>query len=642
MEQLWHDLWLCLVLAALFWLPGQALLVLHGSEQRWPGLQQPIVAFGLSVSLYPVLFYALRFWAPAVQLTPWLLWVLLLFCAVVLVVQQRRRNATGKSWQSLEWVAVVIVAATLLTRLWLAEEMPYPAWTDSLHHVLLTELTAATGRLPTDLSPYFPVDVKMYHLGLYALSASVEWLAQVQAHTAVLWVAQVLNGLCGLGVYLVLDRYSSRGLDRLGALVGAAVVGLFSFQPAFYVNWGRFTQVASQAILLIALVVTLETLKEFAQDWAMPSAKGSRRRLIGQALLCALLNAAVFLLHFRVAAFYGPALLLGLLGVGWHYRLQWRALLSASLWISGFTLLLILPTLWTAVQSYIESLAYAAVVTALDPVARSESLQQYYEFPWSSYTSLAAPTWLWALCGVAALVGLLRRNPVTLFSLGWMALLLLEGYAYLFGIAALMVTNLGAILILFYLPIGLIIGAGVDESINLMPLHWQKRMIPAAVVVLLLAAIPAARLRIQQVEPYRFFVTDADVRAMRWLDEHLPPDARIAVNTVFWLPTVPHGTDAGYWLPYFTGRNTTAGVMIMHGDYLRQVAGWSHTVVALESDLSALHTLYDQGIKYIYIGARGDFASPGLQVDFLRRSPEVRVLYERDGVAILQIVPLSR
>ena len=640
MEQVWHELWLCLVLAALLWVPGQSLLVLHGSGQRWPGLQQPIVAFGLSVSLYPVLFYALRFWAPAVRLTPWFLWALLLVCAVLLVVQQRRHATPKKRWQLLEWVAVGIVAATLLTRLWVVVAMPYPAWTDSLHHVLLTALTAANGRLPTDLSPYFPVDVKMYHLGLYALSASVEWLAGVEAHTALLWVAQVLNGLCGLGVYLALDRYGGRGQDKVGALVGAAVVGLFSFQPAFYVNWGRFTQVASQAILLIALVVTLETLREFAQEWTLH--RGKRPRLIGQALLCALLNAGVFLLHFRVAAFYGPALLLGLLGVGWPYRRQWRALLSALLWIGGFTLLLILPTLWTALQSYIESLAYAAVVNALDPVARSESLQQYYEFPWSSYTLLAAPGWLWAISGVAALIGLLRRNPVTVFSLAWMALLLLEGYAYLFGVAALMVTNLGAVLILFYLPIGLIIGAGVDELITLAPLPWRKRAVAVALTLVLLAALPAGRLRIQQIEPYRFFVTDADIQAMHWLDEHLPPTARIAVNTEFWLPTVPHGTDAGYWLPYFTGRNTTAGVMIMHGEYLRQVAGWSHSVVALESDLSALHTLYDQGIDYIYIGARGDFASPGLQVDFLRQSPEVRVLYEHDGVAILQILPLNR
>jgi hypothetical protein len=629
------QLWLLVVLSALLWLPGQALLVSIGTRGQWPGLQQLIVTLGLGVAFYPVLFYVLRFWAPMLQVGPLWIGLALAVCAGVNLWDFRRHPRVGRGWVALESVAVLVMGMTLLSRLWVAHTMPYPAWTDSLHHVLLTELTANQGQLPTSLAPYFPVDVTMYHLGLYALSASVEWLANVPAHTALLWTAQVMNGLCGLGVYLALDRY----VGRLGAVVGAAVVGLFSFQPALYVNWGRFTQVASQAILLIALVVTLDTLLRFADGWPQRS---QRTKLIGQALLSGLLGAGICLLHFRVAAFYAPALLLGVLGVFWPRRSAWQALLVGMLWVGGFTLLLILPTLWAALQRYSESLAYAAVVAALDAPARAQSLQQYYEFPASSYLSLAAPGWLWVTAGLAALLGLWQRNRITYFAVGWMALLLLEGYAYRTGIGALMFTNLGAVLIMLYLPLGLLVGAGVEEALRLIPLRWRTKSIIAGVVLLVAAAIPAFQARVRQLEPYRFFVTEADVTAMRWLDAHLPADARIAVNTEFWLPTVPHGTDAGYWLPYFTGRATTAGVMIMYGDYLHQVADWSRLVVRLETNLDALDALYAQGVGYIYIGARGDFASPGLQLDFLRQSKQIQVLYERDGVAILQILPLNR
>jgi hypothetical protein len=80
-------------------------------------------------------------------------------------------------------------------------------------------------------------------------------------------------------------------------------------------------------------------------------------------------------------------------------------------------------------------------------------------------------------------------------------------------------------------------------------------------------------------------------------------------------------------------------VMIMGGEYLRQVAAWSTAAEALEEDLTAVQNLRAAGIDYIYIGARGDFAGPGLQLEQLRQSPELTLLYEHDGVAILQINP---
>ena len=113
-------------------------------------------------------------------------------------------------FDSLEWIALAVMGMTLFTRFWIIRDQPYPAWTDSLHHAILTQLTAEWGRLPATMEPYFPVSLGEYHLGLYALSGTVEMLARVPAHTALLWTAQALNGLCGLGVFLVLDRLSGR------------------------------------------------------------------------------------------------------------------------------------------------------------------------------------------------------------------------------------------------------------------------------------------------------------------------------------------------------------------------------------------------------------------------------------------------
>jgi hypothetical protein len=620
------------VLFALVWLPGHALLIWSPLRRQWAGAPMWIVAAGLGIAIYPVLFYTVRFWLPMVTFGPRSGWSALLLCGLVLAWHQWRRPVSPTWGKPIAWATLLVFGLTLWSRLWVAHRMPYPAWSDSLHHVLLTSLTAAQGQLPATFAPYFPLDVDLYHLGLYALSATVSWLAQVPAHSALLWTAQFLNGLCGLGLYLILERMAGRS----GAVVGAAMVGLFCFQPAFYVNWGRFTQLASQTLMPIAWLVTLETIELFCQGWVEWRTPATRAKLIWAAALTGVLTAAVFLLHFRVASFYLPFLLIGLLVRCWpRQRTQWAGLLAGLLVVGFCSLFLILPTLWAAFAAYLGSIHYAA--TAVDPSIRQASIQQYYTFHWVSIAVLAGQPWLLVISVLAVGMGLLRRNALTVICLLWVGVLFLEGNAYLLGIPLLMVTNMSGILIMFYLPIGLVIGAAAQELVQLVPQRQRTTVATLGLVGLLLAGLPAAWVRAHQLEPYRFFVMPADVRAMDWIRANVPADARFAVNTEFWLPTLPHGVDAGYWLPYFTQRSTTAGVMIMRGNYAKQVKAWSEAVVRLESDLTAVDELRNLGVGYIYLGARGDFRSPGLQLEWLKQSPALQVLYEEGGVAILRI-----
>ncbi|NJM06960.1 hypothetical protein HC891_13475 [Candidatus Gracilibacteria bacterium] len=244
-------------LLLLFTAPGWALLALSGLWRRFPGLQAWCVSIGLSIAFYPVLFYTFRTLLPSLRLGPLPLALLLLLCVTLALWLLRHEWRALVRFTPLEWLAIALVMLTLLTRLLIITDQPYPAWADSLHHALLTRLTAEHGVLPSTLEPYFAIPLGQYHLGLYALTASLAWLSGLPAHSALLLTAQMLNGLCGLGVFLALDRYSG----RLGAVVGVAVVGLLSHQPAWYVNWGRFTQIASQTIMLIAWVLSWEALR---------------------------------------------------------------------------------------------------------------------------------------------------------------------------------------------------------------------------------------------------------------------------------------------------------------------------------------------------------------------------------------------
>lgn len=623
------DLRLILALTAMLTLPGWAALSVTGSWRRWQGLQRWIVAVSISIALYPALFYILRSVLPSLVLGPYHIGGLLLVCAAVVGVRMRKHWRELLAFDQLEWIAIAIFCLTLLTRLWIIHDYLYPAWSDSLHHTLLTQLTAEQGQLPATLEPYFPIPLGQYHLGLYALSATVQWLGQVPAHTALLWTTQTLNGLCGLCVYLVLDRK----VGRLGAVVGAATVGLLSHQPAFYVNWGRFTQLAGQTIFLAAWLLTWEAISLWQRQW-----KEHRSDILWHTGNAALLTAAVFLLHFRVAVFLLPLLAISVTWELWKARgkgHQIRSILIGTAAIGILALAIATPALWEAGRTYVAS--------KLDkPIASGtpETMRTYYEFPWYSVPYLVARPWLLGVAGICTVIAVLKRNKLTIACLLWGVALYVLGMAYVLGVPLLAVTNMGAILLIFYLPIGLIAGAAAEELLPVIKPHWHERGVRLIVGAVVVAGLIGGYGRITAIEPFRYFVTPEDVAAMDWIRENTPEDARFAVNTYFWLPKAPHGTDAGYWIPYFTNRQTTGGVMLFHlgaQSFINEIVEMSQAAERLEIDNTSLPELQTLGIDYIYIGQRGDFSGPGLDAAKIIQSGSAHIVYENDRVFILQI-----
>lgn len=615
-------------------LPGWALLSLVQAWRGWNRLQRWCIAIGLSVAAYPVLFYGLRLVLPGFTLGPFKITALLAVCAIIAVWQLRGHWREQFAFERLDWIAIAVLGATLFTRFWIIRDQAYPAWSDSLHHSILTQLTAEHGQLPFNMQPYFPTPLNLYHLGLYALTASTEWLAQIPAHSALLWTAQALSGLCVVGVFLALDRT----VGRVGAIVGAVVAGLLSFQPAFYVNWGRFTQLASQMILLIAWLVTWQAIAGWKQY------RTQRALTLWNTLLASLLTAGVFLLHFRVAAFYLP--LLGLTVVWEFYRAgrerQRRSIVIGCVAIGLLSLLLITPALWDALRVYVErrSAPPATVTIAITPEEIEQIRKVYYVFPLDTIPVLAAPLWLLGLTALSAVWGVLRRNRLVILMLLWVVSLLALGLAYLTGLHLLEVTNMGAVLIMLYLPIALIIGAATEELNTWLAARHYAWSRSAILAVALLAGFVGSHTEVMKVEEYRYFMTPADEAAMNWILANTPPDARFAINTYFWHPRSALGTDGGYWIPYFTGRQTTAGSMLTDEgtpEYSAEIYQMSKAAEKLAEDSTALDELRALGVDYVYIGPQGNFNGPALKPTRLSKEPGVERVYQQDGVTILRI-----
>jgi hypothetical protein len=622
-----------LILVFLFTIPGWAILSVTGIWKLWPTLQRWCIAVGISIAFFPVIFYAARLLLPSFRIGANKVLFLLLSLLLLAIFFLRKNLKEQLSFDALEWLSIAVFIATVFIRLRAAYLNPYPAWTDSLHHTLLTQLTATTGRLPENLEPYAPTTLAMYHLGLYAITGIVQQIAEVPAHTALLWGSQMLNGLCGLGIYLVLDRK----VGRMGALAGAVVVGLLSFQPAWYINWGRFTQVASQSILLIAWLVTWDTMRFWRVS--LQPFSGERRILLGLTLSSAFLIASVFLLHYRVAYFFLPllAIIFGMeFWQGYRSKNLKRFLIGTAA-IAVLAILLTTPALFSALKAYYLYRTHPASLPV--PEGMQSSPDDYFAFSMQNLFSIGLEPWLFTLTLLAMAFSLFRRNTLSYIITAWLGLLVLIGYSYLLNIPLLKITNIGAIAIMLYLPAGLLIGTAIEE---LRAYRWfqQPRVQNGFLAALMFAGFVASHVRAGDIHQARYFITAADASAMGWIQRNTPTEALFGINTYFWSSTFAHGSDAGFWIPYFTGRQTTTGTMLNTlgpEAYLQAKQRQSIIINDLKMNYQTTEPLCKEGIDYLYLGAKGDFTGKGLNAERLKEMATLKVVYEKGGVVIFQL-----
>jgi len=239
-------------------LPGWALLAMTGYWRKWLPIQRWLLALTLGIAFWPILYYVSREIFPLMRIGINKL-IFILFLSLVIIIWKLKGNWREQfKFEQTDFAVLFILILTLFTRFSMIEKYPYPSWTDSLHHTLITDITATTGKLPYTLAPYETTPLAEYHLGLYGLTAPLQLLANLPAHSALLWMAQFLNGICGIGVFLILDKKVS----RIAGLVGMITAGLLSFQPALYFSWGRFTQLGAQAILIQAILIFWQVIED--------------------------------------------------------------------------------------------------------------------------------------------------------------------------------------------------------------------------------------------------------------------------------------------------------------------------------------------------------------------------------------------
>jgi hypothetical protein len=415
---------------------------------------------GLSLSAIALLYQAA--WVVSLRLSPAVLTALLLALSVAAALAAWRDlgadaaiQPPGERLQAGAWLLFgLICLLTLGLRFVHIADLALPAWVDPVHHTLMVRVAAERGMAPVDLTPYLAVTELPYHWGYHVLIAAAYVLSGLDLPATLLWSGQILNALqapAAGALALLLWRKPA------AAVAAALIVGLVSIFPAYYVSWGRYTQLAG-LLLLPALAAAWAYGLGGHLSWPMPvaltpnplsrglrpqerglsetqfppeeaegegrnplfmttdplGAGGSRR---GWWIAAALLLAGLSLIHFRVLVF-GLALIASqsaIWVIGASVRQIRRNLLAVALTALG-AIGLAGPWLWL--------LAQRALLPALP--------QPQTLVGESSYTALSLGL-LWAgqnralvaLALLSAFVLVARRRRAALVMLGWVGGLLI-------------------------------------------------------------------------------------------------------------------------------------------------------------------------------------------------------------------------
>ncbi|MFC1466515.1 MAG: DUF6541 family protein [Candidatus Brachytrichaceae bacterium NZ_4S206] len=648
-------------------IPGYALLTIF-----WPrslplsSAERFCLAIGIGVAIPPLLIYlvdliGLRWGREAT-------WLYTISSALIIIAStiapRRALYIPSFNRQRVDWVFLVLLILTLMgawARLYSVRALRAGMFGDSVHHTMIVQLMLENGGLFSSWQPYAPLTTLTYHFGFHANVALYAWLLGAPATTSVLTYGQLLNAASAPLAFLLASRVIGAYVPNRVSVAAAAglwaavFTGFVNTMPAYFVNWGRYTQLAGQIILPALLVVWIALVERSAND--------NIKTEWQPAALAALLTTALMLTHYIVTLFaalmVGSYLIARILHLG-----AARPALRATL-----------PMLVTAVAALV--MAWPWIQTTLSGgLLRNTSLMVSGGVSAdrvASYATLTPITpfylkgWLLALAIVGLGIAIAQRQwRPTIFAV-WAGLLLFTITPNTFGLPGNGVIDQLTAYIALYVPVAPLAGYGLAElhawATNLLKtrLRWvMHAYLPTTLGATLVVGLWGAATWLPGVvEPTRQMLTPADERAMAWIAANLPEEARFVVNTFpAYGGSLIAGTDGGWWIPLMTRRATNLPPITYGSEAFEDPMFYRQTnafAAALRGapltdptpraiNLATpenVQRMREAGFTHVYKGANqmpGPAQADWIDTSALRNSDHFQLVYELDGVEIFALV----
>jgi hypothetical protein len=634
----------------LFVLPGWGILSVLlpvWDERSWA--EKAGLSAGLSLALYPLLFL----WTHLIGLNlgSAYAWMLPLLGGYLLAWRHRDRLRLIRprlptiSWKNLHakishpqflWpdlTLLFLLALIIFTRFWAIRSLEAPMWGDGYQHTIIAQLLVDNNGLFNSWQPYAELTTFTYHFGFHSAVAVFHWLTGIDVIHATLWVGQILNVLAVLVLYPLAVRVA--GGSRWAGVVAVLVAGLLSPMPMFYVNWGRYTQLAGQVVLPVAVWLGWEGINQ--------------RATLKTFMASAIALAGVGLNHYRILIFMIPFFVM----VWLDETLACRSSRPTRqlFWTGSMASLLFLPWFVHLFQGKILSFFGMQLATPASNVA--VEMMQYNNGIGDLSQYFAPQIWLLFLLTLAW--GFWRRERNSrIFFISWL-LIYLEANPYLVSLPGTGAISNFTVLLAAYIPVSISLGsaaAWLFTTIGEQTASWRSGLRTALsfTMVIFMISLVWANSRWEIAQPRNYaLVTHPDLLAARWMQNQLPDEAKILVNAFkAYSGTVVVGSDAGWWLPLLAHRATTlpplnyTNEQTVTTDLRTDLIARYEAVLNNPLDTNLAKSLRQQGITHIFIGQRQGIVNASgvaLSVQTLIESTHAQLQYHQDRVWVFSIEP---
>jgi len=676
----------------LFILPGWGLLRLlwHG----WDALnlfEKIGLSSGVSLVIYPIFML----WTGLVGLRIGLLYAWIPpIAAIGILLWHNRKLFTRKSSEhtkeprsirtivraiplpSIPVLVLFIVIATLIfTRFWSIRTIDIPMWGDSYQHTVIAQLIVDHNGLFHSWQPFADLRTFTYHFGFHSAATVFHWITGISMPRTVLWVGQLMNILAILCLYPLATKYSR---NRWSGVAAVIIAGLLAPVPMDYTNWGRYTQLAGQ-IILVSAVYFLWSMMAGQVGLETAPITPSSRNIRKEILLTAIVMGGLALTHYRVLIFAILFILaLYIIGIiARSTRQQWKTLFLNTIWIGLGGGIIFLPWFINVFGGRILRNLSRQLTTPASAIP--VDLQSYNVV---GNLTQYLPIALWLLLPLAIAWGIRRQHKGIMLTCLWAYLLLIAANPAWLKLPGTGAINNFAIFIAIYIFAGILLGgvAGMlvdrfvsnewqaDLSVQLTN-GWKASLLRLGVVgikknsrsikwadigialLLIGMSIIGARQRLNDLQPERYALASRpDLRAASWIKDNLPSDANLLVNFFFaYGGSLIVGSDGGWWLPLLADRQTTLPPL-NYGTEKGQQVNYKQQVNSLATAIQekgitnpdVLIMLRNEKVTQVYIGQRQGRVNyggpPMLDPVQMMNDQHFQVIYHQDRVWIFNII----
>ena len=603
----------CVATFIVLFFPGLVWIVWSYHDGRdW--IERIADALGLSISI--VAITGMIFFFFGFQFSWLFVFICYAICLLFLIAAFLKKHVQIRKSDFLLLVGLVLVLAGMIFwRFYQARTLAFPAWVDSVHHVLVVQKILDAKGIPATLAPELPIQFT-YHFGFHIITAFWSAITNLKPVDSVLWLGQVLNALIALGIYRVAKQYWK---DTRIAIFAAFLVA-FAFQmPGYYLTWGRYTLITGLLVMLPAIGTSIEIVN-YHFRWEVFF------RLI-------IFTTGLAMIYYMALLFFG--MFVGCLVLAKSFSLFWQKANSRKtdakriINLCLASLLGIIFALPWLLRMLDDQISIAAVNISIPNWNDFKNSMQYIWYllgPKHNY-------WLFGISFLGLFFAWFQKKDRSLVL--WATLMVLLSVPWGLKLGPFRPDHMAIVL---FIPASWLLANGwinfVDRLFSRIKKKFSNLIILATAIPILIWGGWQTRNILNSVT---ILADQSDRLAMEWIEKNVPQDARFFANTTTWQFNTYRGVDGGYWITPMLKRFSLAMPSLYAFGKTEQKEEWKRWI----SEASSINTcdnafnalVKSAKLDYIYLHER----KGSLQPEALENCKNVVPVYIYDGVWIYQI-----